>query len=167
LKFKKRQKILALDPGVVATGYSIVKENKCFEYGVIKPNAHADLTTRIGQIITEIRKLIRTYRPDICVIETLFFRKVSARSIITSAQLRGAILYLLFLEKIPLAEITPARIKKVVTGNGRASKKQIEFMIHHLYNFKEKINHHASDALAIAYTYLVTNKNYQVKTSSY
>ncbi|MCS7259018.1 MAG: crossover junction endodeoxyribonuclease RuvC, partial [candidate division WOR-3 bacterium] len=113
---------MGLDPGLVATGYSIVINTKCLAYGVIKPDPKSDWICRIGEIVKHLKKIIRNYQPEVCVVETLFFRKVSARSIITSAHLRGAILYLLFSEKIPLVEITPAKIKKAVTGNGRASK---------------------------------------------
>ncbi|MEO0072295.1 MAG: crossover junction endodeoxyribonuclease RuvC [candidate division WOR-3 bacterium] len=153
-------KVLGLDPGLVATGYSIVKSSKYLAYGVIKPDPQKDWIFRIAEIVSRLKKIIRTYRPEVCVVETLFFRKVSARSVITSAHLRGAILYLLFSEKIPLVEITPAKIKKAVTGNGRASKAQIAYMVRHLYNINENLNHHTSDALAIAYTYLVAPNNF-------
>jgi crossover junction endodeoxyribonuclease RuvC len=72
--------------------------------------------------------------------------------------LRGAIFYLLYEEEIPIIEVTPAKVKKILTGNGRASKQQVDFMIHRVYNLQGKINEHASDALAVAYSYSVINK---------
>jgi crossover junction endodeoxyribonuclease RuvC len=152
------KKILGLDPGLVATGYGFVVGDKCLDFGIIRTDNKTELGERISKVLKALRKKIHEHAPDICVIETLFFRKVSARSVIYSAQLRGAILYMLYSEKIPVVEVTPAKAKKILTGNGRASKKQIDFMIHRVYNLQGKINEHASDALAIAYSYGVINK---------
>lgn len=152
------EKILGLDPGLSGTGYGFIQGNKCVDFGVVRTNSKTQLGQRISIVLRDLRKKIREHSPKICVIETLFFRKVSARSVIYSAHLRGAILYLLFLEKIPVMEVTPAKVKKILTGNGRASKQQIDYMIHRVYNIQEKISEHASDALAVAYSYGVINK---------
>jgi len=152
------KRILGLDPGLSATGYALVVNEKCLDHGTIPSNSKQILGERISIILAKLKKKIREYAPDVCAIETLFFRQVSARSVILSAQLRGAILYLLFLEKIPAVEITPAKAKKILTGNGRASKQQIDFMVRRIYNLSGKINEHASDAIAIAYSYSVLNK---------
>lgn len=160
-------RILGLDPGLNATGYAIVTDDKCVDYGVLLSDNCQVLGERIAKILDGLKKKIREHLPDVCAIETLFFRKVSARSVIFSAQLRGAILYLLFREKIPVIEITPAKAKKILTGNGRASKQQIDFMVRRIYHLNGKINEHASDAIALAYSYSVINKMKSIYKSSH
>lgn len=71
---------------------------------------------------------------------------------ILSAQCRGAILTVLAKSKIPVFELTPARVKLCVAGSGRASKSQLNYMIKKLLNLQGKLSEHAADALAIAYT---------------
>lgn len=151
-------RILGLDPGLSATGFAVVSGEKCLNYGTIPSDKNQILGERISKILFGVKRKIREYSPDVCVVETLFFRPVSARSVIYSAHLRGAIFYLLFKEKIPIVEVTPAKVKKLLTGNGRASKQQIDFMVRRIYDLAGKINEHAADALAVAYSYSVISK---------
>lgn len=162
---KNIPRILGLDPGLTATGFGIVVNNQCLECGIIRSNSKKMLAERIYHIIQTLRKKIRQYQPTTCVIETLFFRKESARSVIYSAHLRGAIFFLCHQEKIPVIEVTPATVKKSLTGNGRASKQQINYMVKKIFNIKDKINEHASDALAIAYTFQAMNRTKTVITA--
>lgn len=142
-----------MDTGLSATGFAVVSGEKCLDYGIVPSDKNQMLGERISKILSVLKKKIREHLPNVCVVETLFFRPVSARSVIYSAHLRGAIFYLLFKEKIPIIEVTPAKVKKLLTGNGRASKKQIDFMVRRIYNLSGKINEHAADALAVAYSY--------------
>lgn len=144
-------KILGIDPGLKTTGFGILEGEKLLKCGFIKGDKSNDSLTRIGYIADKIDKIIKKERPELCAMETLFFRKVSARSIILSAQLRGAILYILQKRKIPLIEYTPAKIKFGITGNGRASKTQINYMVSKLLRLERKLQDDEADALALAY----------------
>lgn len=150
---QRTNKILGFDPGLSATGYGIIAGDKCLDFGIVRSDSKMELGARISKMLSVLRKKIREHSPDICVIETLFFRKESARSVIYSAHLRGAIFLLLFQEKVPVIEVTPAKVKQTLTGNGRASKQQIDYMVHRIYSLEGKINEHACDALAVAYSY--------------
>ncbi len=146
-------KILGIDPGLVRTGYGIIEKGKLKVHGFIKGNSSEKIEKRIKDITEKLAKIIRREKPQICAIESLFFRKVSARSIILSAQLRGAILYLLSKKNIEVKEYTPAKIKLAVTGNGRASKKQIRYMVKKLLKIENsKLHDDEADAIAAAYT---------------
>jgi len=150
---KSKVKILGLDPGLSVTGFGFIEGNKCLDYGMVRSDSKKELGARIDKILTALKKKIREHKPGVCVIETLFFRKESARSVIYSAHLRGSVFYLLYQLKLPVIEVTPAKVKQILTGNGRASKQQINFMVQRVYNLPGKINEHASDALAVAYSY--------------
>lgn len=155
---KITETILGLDPGLSVTGYGFVSGSKCIDYGISRSDSKKQLGERINKILSVLRKKIHEHNPNVCVIETLFFRKESARSVIYSAHLRGAVFYLLYQLKTPVMEVTPAKVKQVLTGNGRASKQQINFMVQKIYKLPNKINEHASDALAVAYSYAAMQK---------
>ncbi len=157
-------RVLGLDPGLSATGYGVISGEKCIDFGIVRSNSKTELGARISKMLAVLRKKIREHKPDVCVIETLFFRKESARSVIYSAHMRGAIFLMLYEEKVPIIEVTPAKVKQILTGNGRASKQQISYMVHRIFSLDDKINEHTCDALAVAYSYNAINrmKNFQV-----
>lgn len=149
-------KILGIDPGLCATGYGFIDKNSSIISGVIRSKSTEPLGERIKGITDKLRALIREEKPDLCAIETLFFKNSAARSVILSAHLRGAIFLLLREEKIPVKEFTPAKVKLALTGNGRASKRQMQYMISKLLG-ADKIPTDAADALAVAYCALKGN----------
>jgi crossover junction endodeoxyribonuclease RuvC len=83
--------------------------------------------------------------------ETLFFKTVGARSVILSAQCRGVLIYVLAGRGVPVEEITPASIKLAITGSGKASKRQMNYMIRQLLRLDDDVQEHAADALAAAF----------------
>lgn len=158
-------KILGIDPGLAATGYGFLTNSRHGRFGVIKTSPTQSLALRIKTLVSELDRLIAKEKPKVCAIETLFFKVTGgARSVILSAHLRGAIFYLLAQHSIPIEEITPAKVKLMLTGNGRASKKQMQFMIKAILGIKEKIPEDAADALAVAYC---LNKNLNLQGRNY
>jgi crossover junction endodeoxyribonuclease RuvC len=145
-------KILGIDPGLSATGYGFLADGRYSRFGVIKTTPDQPLSQRIKSIVSELDNIIRREKPQACAVETLFFKVMGgARSVILSAHLRGALFYLLARHSIPIEEITPAKVKLMLTGNGRASKKQMQFMVKLILGIKEKVPEDAADALAVAY----------------
>jgi len=160
-------KILGIDPGLSATGYGFLSNGRYTRFGVIKTSPTQSLSQRIKNLVAELDQLIDKEKPQACAIETLFFKVMGgARSVLLSAHLRGAIFYLLAQHSIPIAEITPAKVKLMLTGNGRASKKQMQFMVKTILGIKEKLPEDAADALAVAYCLDKSLKHYPRTTSS-
>jgi len=142
---------MGLDPGISATGYGIILDNKKTICGTIRPT-EKDYYKKISVICEKIKSLITCYQPDVVSLEKAFYQK-NVASLIKISELRGAILFLLLQNKIKFIEYTPAQIKLVTTGNGRASKEQVRFIVERvLLKNRTRISHHAIDALAIAYT---------------
>lgn len=108
------------------------------------------LTERLRLLADSLVEIISRNRPQIAAVETLFFRGGGARSVIRSAEARGAILCTLGRMRIPATELTPATIKLAVTGNGRASKQQMNYMVGAVLGLKRRVPEHAADALAAA-----------------
>ena len=149
-------KVLGIDPGLHATGYGFLGTDRFglsdqLIFWIIKSKPTDPLSLRILKITDELRALIRREKPDVCAIETLFFKPVAARSVILSAHLRGAIFLLLENEGIPIRELTPATVKLSLTGNGRASKQQIKYMVRQVFGIDKGPPEDAADALAVAY----------------
>jgi crossover junction endodeoxyribonuclease RuvC len=152
--------ILGIDPGLARVGYGAVEKNKrgikCLDYGCIKTSPDNSPQNRLNQIFNEINKLIKKYKPNILVVEKLFFFK-NAKTAIPVSQAKGVILLAGAKKKIPIYEFTPLQVKMAITGYGRAQKRQVQEMVKILLNL-EKIPRpdDAADALglAISYTYL-------------
>jgi crossover junction endodeoxyribonuclease RuvC len=151
LAIRDSRTIMGIDPGLATTGYGVLTNGACRDYGMVSTSAGIPVPQRIEHIVNRFDTLFRRYRPDACAIETLFFKAVGARSVILTAQLRGALFYLLARRRIPVFELTPATIKLMLTGNGRAAKRQMQYMVRALLRVREPIPDHAADALAAAY----------------
>ncbi|MBN2536877.1 crossover junction endodeoxyribonuclease RuvC [candidate division WOR-3 bacterium] len=134
-----------------ATGYGIVEDSRVIDYGVVKTDAGTPVAERLRLLGNELERLVRRHRPERCAIESLFFKGGGARSVILSAQCRGVILYVMARKDIPVAEVTPATIKLAMTGSGRASKQQVNFMVRRLLGLDDRVPEHAADALAAAW----------------
>jgi len=143
--------ILGIDPGLAVTGFGILQNGRTVDYGQINTEAGTPVAERIERIVNQMDRRVRRYKPTACVMETLFFKAVGARSVILAAQVRGGLFYLMARRGIPITEITPATLKLTITGNGRAAKRQIQYMVRTLLGIQEKIPDHAADALAAAY----------------
>lgn len=148
-------KIIGIDPGITATGYSIIEDGKGICFGTIRPKK-GDIPSKIFEICENIKLLIDKNRPDSAALEKVFYQK-NIQSLLRSSELRGAIILTIINHKMKILEYTPAQIKLTTTGNGRASKEQVRYfierlLINSLKADKTNISNHAIDALAIAYT---------------
>ena len=154
-------RVLGIDPGFALVGFGVVEENngryKAIDYGVISTPKEESFSTRIAMIYKGMCDLIETYKPDAIAIEELFFFK-NQKTVIPVAEARGVIV-LAGIQKLgSLYEYTPLQIKQALTGNGRAEKKQIQFMVTNILGLdKVPKPDDAADAVAVAITHLQTN----------
>ena len=126
-------KILGIDPGMAIVGYGMigVKKNKKIELltsGSIQTDKKLDDSKRLLEIFNDLSKIIETYQPDCASVEQLFFFK-NQKTIIPVAEARGVILTVLEKYNIPAYSYTPMEVKQVLTGYGRADKKEVEQMV--------------------------------------
>lgn len=149
--------IIGFDPGTRFCGYGIIQadKRKVLAAGceVIKLNPKMHLSGKLAELFTAISSVLDEYKPDIAVVETIFYGK-NIQSSITLAHARGVILQACALSNIRIFEYSPREIKKAVTGNGNANKTQVRGMIQKIIGLKEEIkSEDASDALSVAYTH--------------
>lgn len=125
-------KILGIDPGMAIVGYSIVDYNgKNIELehsGSIQTPKGERESARLLEIFNDMTSIVEKYKPDVCAIEKLFFFR-NQTTVMPVAHARGAILTVLEKFGIPIYEYTPMEVKQILTGYGRASKKEVEQMV--------------------------------------
>lgn len=147
-------RILGLDPGSAHTGWGVIDcvgaGLQARGWGRISPPARAPLDARLRQIAAEVGRLLVEHAPDLVALERVFFGK-NARSLIVLAEARGAILAAVAQRGTPIAEVAPAMVKSVVTGDGRADKARLGRMVClQLGLGAQTLSADASDALAVA-----------------
>jgi crossover junction endodeoxyribonuclease RuvC len=114
---------------------------------------------RLGKIYEELEKLIRKYKVEAVVFESLFFAK-NAKSALKVAEAIGVVKICGERNKVEVMEFTPLQVKMALVGYGRAEKEQVEVMVRNFLGLKENISpSHASDAVAVGLTYLFTNRS--------
>ena len=153
-------KVLGIDPGYAIIGYGIIdttKDNKVIDYGVITTPKEDSISIRLKNIESTLISLFNLYKPDAVAIEELFYFK-NQKTIIPVAEARGVILLTAQKYCENIFEYTPMQIKQALTGQGRAEKKQVQFMVKSILGLKEIPKpDDAADALAVALTHAQTS----------
>ena len=125
-------KILGLDPGMAIVGYAVIEvvDNniKIITSGSIQTDKNKTDSQRLYEIFEDLSVIINKYQPDYASVENLFFFK-NQKTVIPVAEARGVILAVLEKFKIPTYSYTPMEVKQVLTGYGRATKKEVEQMV--------------------------------------
>lgn len=125
-------KILGIDPGMAIVGYSIVDfdgtDVVLLNSGSIKTSKDDTESARLLEIFEDITTIIEKYKPDIASIEKLFFFK-NQKTVMPVAAARGVIMMALERCGIPTFEYTPMEVKQILTGYGRADKKEVGDMV--------------------------------------
>jgi len=160
--------ILGIDPGTATTGYGVIKVKnlrsksrdnfKCLSFGSIETKPTTVMPERLKEINNQLNKIIKEYQPKALVVETLFFFK-NLKTAMPVSQAKGVILLTAAKKNVPVYEFTPMQVKKMVTGSGKAEKKQVQKKIKSFFGLKELPKpDDAADALAIALTYVFSKR---------
>lgn len=125
-------KILGIDPGMAIVGYSLIdfedEKIRLVTSGSIQTAKGERESARLLEIFNDITTILDRYRPDVCAIEKLFFFR-NRTTVMPVAHARGVILTVLEQFSVPIFEYTPMEVKQVLTGYGRADKKEVEHMV--------------------------------------
>ncbi len=150
--------ILGIDPGYGIVGYGAVEWNnsndlKLLCYGAVTTSSKDQFCERLNTIHEKMECIISNIKPDVLVVEKLFFRN-NQKTAIDVAQARGVILLSGKHCNVPLEEFTPLQVKMAVTGYGRAKKPQIMEAVKEILRL-EKLPKpdDAADAVALAICY--------------
>ena len=150
-------RILGIDPGYAIMGYGIIDmKGNHFDvvaYDSILTDKDMPMPDRLKHLYTMLMSLIGQYEPDVAAIEELFFNS-NAKTAILVGQARGVAILACSNSGLDIAEYTPLQIKQALVGNGRADKKQVQFMVKTILGLsKVPKPDDTADALAAAITH--------------
>lgn len=164
--------ILGIDPGTASTGYGLIKTRgdcqgtnvsqiknglECLGFGLIKTEPDLSTGHRLKKLNRELSKVIKKYRPEVLVIESLYFFK-NFKTAIPVSQASGVVFFTAAKNNIPTYSLTPLQVKMTIAGHGWAEKKKVQIIVKKLLGLKEIPKpDDAADALAIALTYFLKN----------
>ena len=145
--------IIGIDPGTTQIGFGIIKNEgnrlEPLDYGIIK-NSGKDKLFDYKNTAKELSKLIKKHKPELAVVERLFFFK-NQKTVMSVGEMRGVLMLTLANHNLPVLEFTPMQVKQAVSGHGGADKNQVQRMVRLILGIKEEIRpDDAADALAIA-----------------
>ncbi|MBI4040044.1 crossover junction endodeoxyribonuclease RuvC [Candidatus Daviesbacteria bacterium] len=128
--------ILGVDPGTATTGYGVIRVaddilGREFDYG-LELVAYGNISTskdrlmqdRLHEIHRKLNDVITRHKPDLVVIEMIFFGS-NIRTAISVGQARGVVMLSAAKYRVPIHEYTGPQVKLMVAGSGRADKKQV------------------------------------------
>jgi len=155
-------RILGIDPGLGNTGYGIIEDNtfKVVEAGVIKTRPNTPIQERVKKIFDEISDIIEEHSPEVLVLEKIYSHYKHPATSILMGHARAMACLVCGKFDVKLVNYPSTRIKKAVTGNGHASKYQVQRMVQSLLKLKrppEPVD--VSDALAMAISYCYIEKS--------
>ena len=162
-------KILGIDPGTATSGFGCINITdisavtgsglEVVEWGLIETDKNLLKEERLEIIFEKTLKLIEKFKPVIFVFEKVFFA-TNAKTVIAVGQAQGVMLLAARKSNTFVAEYAPGTIKKIITGSGRANKKEVQIAVRKILGNKVKSEKHkkthfdnCADALAIAMTH--------------
>lgn len=155
-------KVLGIDPGTAVMGYGVVETKPApsqhptlIQCGTLTTRPRDPLATRLGVLYDGTRTLLATHAPDAMAIESAFYGR-NVRTTIVLSHARGVILLAAEQAGVPIAEYTPAMVKKTIVGRGAALKPQVGYMVAQLLRLKSAPTpDDAADGVALALTHLL------------
>lgn len=156
MKNDKHITILGIDPALNNTGWAVLKTSGCSDVffenvGHISNNIKDDYYCKLENIRQKVEEIIDTYKPNILSIEETFVNG-NALSSLKLGVVRGIIMSVALKYRLKIMEFKPNEIKKAITGNGKADKQQVDYMIKILVPKATPKTLDESDAIAIATT---------------
>jgi len=157
-------KVLGVDPGSIVVGYGVVETGadhfaRLVECGVLRTEKGTSLPRRLRTIHDGLSELILRHRPDCMAVEDIFYGK-NPRSSAVLGHARGVILLNAEMANLPIAEYSPATIKKTVVGRGAALKPQVGYMVAQLLRLADPPTPaDAADGVAVALTHLLYGRS--------
>lgn len=148
-------RVLGIDPGLNTTGYAVldaaVGGPRLAEAGIVRGRSRGSLTARLAEIHQGIADVIAALAPSVVALEQLYSHYARPRTAILMGHARGVICLAAAQVGLQVVSYSATQVKKTLTGNGRATKTQMQHAVQRelaLPVLPEP--HDVGDALAIA-----------------
>ena len=148
-------RIVGVDPGLNITGYAVIEKRSAklalIEAGMIRGRTRGDLAARLQEIHDGVRDVIASFHPTVLAIEELYSHYERPRTAILMGHARGVICLAATQAGIPVHSYPSTQVKRMLTGNGRAPKNQMQQAICHEFGLAAPPEPpDVADAMAIA-----------------
>jgi len=152
------RRVLGLDPGLQTAGYGVLEVTdrgpRVVDAGVIRSaegRDPADMARRLKSLYDGLCEVLTEWRPYAMAVEQLYAHYEHPRTAILMAHARGVFLLAGAQHNIPVISYASTKVKKLVTGSGRASKEQMQHAVaKELGLSRPPEPHDVADALGIA-----------------
>ncbi len=147
--------VCGIDPGLGITGYAVVRARgggrSVIDAGVCRFDKGKPLAQRLFDIERDVSSILNEHNPDFVAVEELYAHYKHPRTSILMGHARGVMLLCAAKMGIEVHSFAATRIKRFLTGNGRASKLQMQRAVQTTLGLAELPEPpDVADALAIA-----------------
>ena len=153
-------RIIGVDPGLRCSGYGVIDtdgvRHRYVGSGQIRPAGEA-MPERLGELFLGLREVLEKFAPHCVSMETSFVA-ANAGTALKLGQARGALISSCAMQQLEIFEYSPRRMKQAVTGQGGATKAQIQFMVQRLLNLGASPQADEADALGLALCHAHTHR---------
>lgn len=158
--------LLSIDSGVERTGYAVFDKKtngkNSFTYitsGLVQTSKALTTEKRLAEIYEKLEVIIKKHKPEMLIIEQLFFFK-NAKTVIKVSQAQGSVLLLAAHQNLKVEFLTPLQIKQIVTGYGQSDKKAVQKMLKLTLGLDLELKQDdQADAIACGLAYCYLNQN--------
>ena len=156
-------RVIGIDPGLGVTGYAVVEPSSrgpfVVEAGVIRARG-SSLEPRLALIYQGVVEVLEAFPPSAFALEQVHSHVKHPRTAILMAHARGVIMLAAAQRQIPVFGYAAARIKKTLTGSGKAPKLQMQHAIKTELGLDRLPEpHDVADACAVALCHYQIQRN--------
>ncbi|GAC1305522.1 MAG: crossover junction endodeoxyribonuclease RuvC [Isosphaeraceae bacterium] len=123
-------RVVGIDPGLNVTGYAVVEPHgsrtTVLEAGVIRAGKGKTLGDRLNRIYSGVIEVLDAFPPSALALEQVHSKPKFPKTSILMAHARGVIVLAAERRDVPVFGYSPTRVKKTLTGSGRAPKDQMQ-----------------------------------------
>lgn len=157
--------ILGLDPSLRGTGYGVIRLGRptarTLAHGTISCPAGWERSRCLVKIVEVLREVLRKHRPEVCVVEGLFYAQ-NLQTALVMGEARGAALATVAEAGIEIYELAPRQVKQAIVGYGAAQKIAVAKMVQRILELPEPPAPDAADALALALAHAQHQASYRL-----
>jgi len=150
--------VCGIDPGLETTGYAVVRADALstgrltiLDAGVCRSDASLDLPDRLVQIDADFSALLEQWPVEVLAVEQLYAHYKHPRTAVLMGHARGVMIAAAARRGIAVRSFGATLVKRFLTGNGRASKTQVQRAVMSAYGLARAPEpNDVADALAVA-----------------
>lgn len=156
--------VLGVDPGLGVTGYGVLAPGpnglRVLDAGTLRTDSDSPLPHRLAELYDGLSEVLSEFVPSLMGIEEVYSHYKHPATAIVMAHARGVLCLAARHAGASVLAVPATRIKKVITGSGRASKEQVRDMVKDILGISQPISPlDVSDALAAAIAAFETVKH--------